>query len=174
MSYLRLSLSSKTDHPDIFLAVAGGGPENLKKELQQQVTDLGIQDNVRFTGPLYGEDQLAPWFLSATAFCYPSNIGLSMMHAFGYGLPAIIGDDFSKCNPEIYAFKTDYNGLTFKDGDPIELAKTISLLVNQPEMQQTLGKNAHQTILDTANIENMVAGFCNAIDYATRVKGRNR
>ena len=160
----------KTDHPDIFLAVAGGGPETLKKELHQQVKNLGIEENVRFTGPLYGEDQLAPWFLSATAFCYPSNVGLSMMHAFGYGLPAIIGDDFSKCNPEIYAFKPDYNGLTFKDEDPVDLAKKISLLISQPETQQALGKNAHQTIVDTANIENMVSGFCNAIDYAVKAK----
>ena len=163
----------KTDHPDIFLAVAGGGPETLISKLQQQVTDLGIQDNVRFTGPLYGEDQLAPWFLSATGFCYPSNVGLSMMHAFGYGLPAIIGDDFSKCNPEIYAFKPDQNGLTFKDGDPVDLAKKISLLVNQPKMQQALGKSAHQTIVDTANIEIMVSGFCNAINYATNANCRN-
>ncbi|MDB4766595.1 glycosyltransferase family 4 protein [bacterium] len=163
----------KEDRPNIFLAIAGGGSKTLISKFQNLIQELDIEQNVRLMGPVYGEDKLAPWFLSATAFCYPSNVGLSMMHAFGYGLPVIIGDDFSKCNPEIYAFKSQYNGLVFRADDPESLAQKILHLVNQPDLKATLGENAQQTIDETANIDLMVSGFYDAIQYATSVNRGN-
>ena len=44
-------------------------------------------DLVGDLGSIYDEIELAPWFLTADAFVYPENIGLSILHAFGYGLP---------------------------------------------------------------------------------------
>ena len=33
--------------------------------------------------------------------CYPVNIGLSLLHAFGFGLPVVTGNDIGSHNPGI-------------------------------------------------------------------------
>ena len=160
---LRGIAKAKSKHPDILLAVIGGGNKEQVDTLRDLARQLDIETNVHFLGSIYEEHEIAPWFLVSKIFCYPSNIGLSLMHAFGYGLPALIGDDFSKCNPEIYAFEPGINGMTFKDGDSDDLAIQICKLFEDADLQQTLGRNAAKTAAETATLENMVAGIEEAI-----------
>jgi glycosyltransferase involved in cell wall biosynthesis len=162
----------RMQHPNILLIVIGKGLPETMEPLVELTEQLELQDNVRFLGPIYGEESLAPWFLSSKVFCYPSNVGLSLFHAFGYGLPALLGNDFSKCNPEIYAFRAGYNGLTFEDANPISLSEKISSLIMDPAFQKTLGENASKTAAEVVTLDNMVAGFVEAINFA--VSGRSK
>ena len=62
-------------------------------------------DSIRWLGALYEQEVMAPWFLSAKVFVYPGYIGLSIMHAMGYGLPVITHDNMDNQSPEVAALR---------------------------------------------------------------------
>lgn len=158
--------SAKQSIPSILLIIIGSGDEALKNELISQATALGCDNNIRFLGAIYSEEELAPWYCAADTFCYPSNIGLSLMHAFGYALPVIIGDNLSKCNPEIYAFRDKYNGLLYKQENIASLEKALVDIMKNNDLQKTLSLGAQDTATNVVTLENMVTGFKRAIVHA--------
>jgi glycosyltransferase involved in cell wall biosynthesis len=149
--------------PQSLLTIIGSGNDREKEELKNLVNSLNLSENVRFLGSIYRENEIAPWFLSAKIFCYPSNVGLSLLHAFGYGIPVLLGDDFSRCNPEIYAFENDFNGCTFVEGSSTDLSKQIVNLLADDSLRQQLSTNGIQTVANKASLDNMVQGFAVAI-----------
>ena len=94
-----------------FVAIGKGDAE--RQRLEKLVAHLDLAHQVRFLGPIYDELELAPWFLTADLFCYPQNIGLSLLHAFGYGLPVITSDHVESQNPEIEALRHGENGMLY-------------------------------------------------------------
>ena len=143
----------------------GNGRDDQR--LRSLVKELNCDSNVLFTGPIYEEQQLAPWFLSSSVFCYPSNIGLSLMHAFNYGLPVVLGDDFDRCNPEIYAFENGSNGITFQDGDFTSLANCLLKLLSDQDLLQRLSDGAIKTS-QSITLERFVDGYAEAIRFAAK------
>lgn len=139
--------------------IIGKGDEEerrLKILAQQQ----GVIDRIRFLGPIYKEQELAPYFLSSQAFCYPANIGLSILHAFGYGLPVITSDNAEAQNPEISSLKNNENGLVYANDNSGDLAKKILyLLQGNTEMHNYLSSNASDTASTQYSISKMVDGF---------------
>ena len=76
--------------PDIYLAIAGRGP--LQTSLQQQVTELGLEDNVKFLGFL--PDELLPVaYQAADLSIMPSQsfegFGLAIVESLACGTPVI-------------------------------------------------------------------------------------
>lgn len=76
--------------PDIYLAIAGRGP--LQSTLQQQVTELGLEDNVKFLGFL--PDELLPVaYQAADLSIMPSQsfegFGLAIVESLACGTPVI-------------------------------------------------------------------------------------
>ena len=156
--------------PDLTLVLIGKGDE--RPALEHRAADRGIAANVRFLGPVYGEPDLAPWFLCADAYCYPVNIGLSLMHAFGYGLPVVTSDRTESQNPEIEAFRDGENGLTYADGDPAALAAALGWLLDDPDLRGRLGREARRTVLEEFTLSNMVDGFVASAEYCRGPEGR--
>lgn len=151
-------------HPGLKVVVIGNGP--AKPALEEQVRRLGLDGSVIFTGAIYQESDLAPWFLSATAFVYPTNIGLSILHAMAYGLPVVTSDRLESQNPEIEALVPESNGLTFAHGSVSDLAGVIERLISEPQLRERLAANAASQRRFT--IERMVDGLEGAIRYASR------
>jgi glycosyltransferase involved in cell wall biosynthesis len=162
---LLLEAFAKVVHarPDARLVIIGRGPEQSK--LESMATSLGISKAVRFTGAIYEEDQLAPWFLSASVFAYPKAIGLSILHAFGYGIPVVTCDDIPSHNPEIEALRPGENGLLYRHGDTAAFANAILRILENPEEQERMRAAARHTITgpDGFTIDRMVQGFTDAI-----------
>lgn len=142
------------------------GSGTAEADLRRRARELGLADKVRFLGPIYEESDLAAWMLCADVFCYPANIGLSLLHAFGYGLPVVTGDNISAHNPEIEAFEDGVNGLFFRHGDARSLADTLELLIKDKELAVRLGEEALRTVLERFTLEGMVNGLEAAIEYA--------
>lgn len=76
--------------PDIYLAIAGRGP--LQTSLHQQVTELGLEDNVKFLGFL--PDELLPVaYQAADLSIMPSQsfegFGLAIVESLACGTPVI-------------------------------------------------------------------------------------
>ena len=80
----------KPEIPDIWLAIAGKGP--LQADLQQQATDLGLNDNVKFLGFL-PDDQLPIAYQAADLSVMPSQslegFGLAVLESLACGTPAL-------------------------------------------------------------------------------------
>lgn len=76
--------------PDFWLAVAGKGP--LKTLLEQQATELGLNDHVRFLGFL-PDDQLPLAYQAADLSIMPSQslegFGLALVESLACGTPAL-------------------------------------------------------------------------------------
>lgn len=183
-------------HPGVQLVVIGGGSE--LEPLKQQAARLGLNGEaggtsgakVRFLGAVYGEPNIAPWFLSSDLMVFPSHMGLSALHAMGYGVPVITCNNASKHGPEFDVIRDVFaasnptrergasdahlapNGATFRDEDTQDLAvKVIDLLNDRTRLQQ-LAASAHYTAAEQYSIPKMVDGFEAALRFAAARRGR--
>ena len=118
-----LAMQPLADQP-VRAAIVGTGP-NLQR-YQRLARDLGLGDRIEWVGPVYREEELAPWFMSATAYVYPGSVGLGVQHAFAYGLPVVsVGDD-AALTSEGRAVVHDYNGLQYRNLSPQHLSATLA------------------------------------------------
>ncbi|RKD20440.1 hypothetical protein BCY91_02150 [Pelobium manganitolerans] len=119
-----------TQIPSIIWCIIGSGEEH--QHLENMVKTLGMNNHVRLIGDLYDEQALAPWFLSSRLMIHPASIGLSLLHAFAYGVPVLTNDDFKRHGPEIVALEDGKNGLLFREGDATHLKeKVVSFFSNE-------------------------------------------
>lgn len=151
----------RADHPDVLLAVIGDGA--LKADAEVKVEALGLAKNVRFLGAIFDEEKLAPWFLSAQCLLYPGPIGLSLLHAFAYGLPVVTHDNLRNQNPEIAALEPGANGLTFKENDVADFANALGRILADPTFQSALSERARTTAHQDYTMAAMVRNFENAV-----------
>jgi glycosyltransferase involved in cell wall biosynthesis len=156
--------------PDLRVVIVGDGPD--RPRLERIAEEVGAREHLRFTGAVYGEDNVAPWFLSADVFCYPANIGLSLIHAMGYGLPVVTGDLIEAHNPEIEALRDGINGFFFRHADPDSLAEVLGRLLADPALRRRMGEAARDTVTNDFSIEKMVDGMEAAIRVAAVRHGR--
>ncbi len=160
------AILAKGDRPSVKTIIVGAGAEleNLKK----LAADLGISQNMRFAGAVYGEQDIAPYWMSAKVFCYPRNIGLSLIHAFGYALPVVTTDSRESQNPEIDAFEPGENGMTYRDLDVEDLARVLNGMLADRDRTGAMSRYAHQTVLGKFSMPSMVDGMEAAIRHAAK------
>ena len=151
----------RSDHPEVLLAVIGDG--ELREQAEAMVADRGLGDHLRFLGAMFDEDQLAPWFLSAQCLLYPGPIGLSLLHAFAYGLPVITHDNLKNQNPEIAAMQPGANGLTFRENDVADFAKALGRILADPALQSAMSVHARTTAHRDYTMAAMVRNFEEAV-----------
>ena len=101
---------------------------------------------------------------SASAFVYAGAVGLSLIHAFAYGLPAIISSDMNDHNPEALLFRDGECGATFLRDDVDSLADTICRQLGNPDALQAQGARAYVIAHDRLGIDRMAARFLAALD----------
>jgi glycosyltransferase involved in cell wall biosynthesis len=154
--------------PAARLAIIGRGSEEAA--LRAQVARLNLGQHVIFAGSVYDDMHLAPWFLSAACMAYPVAIGLSILHAFGYGLPVVTSDDLAAHNPEIESFRAGENGLLYRDGDAGDFAAKMLACMNDLPLRSRMGASALATVREPDGfcLERMVRGFTDAIAFATQ------
>ncbi len=156
--------------PADYTAVFIGGGEDTPI-VQTRTVELGLRDRVRLLGPIYDEALLAPWFRAADVFVYPGGIGLSIHHAFGYGLPVVTHGDADEQMPEFAALVPGVNGEIFPHGDAKALARTLAALCGDTRRRADLSKGAAETVATGWNIDDMVSRFAAAIRIAGRRRG---
>ncbi len=153
-------------HPGLKIMIVGkGGDENRLRALADALDLVG---RVIFAGAIYDEMKLAPWMLSSDVFAYPVNMGLSVLHAFGYGLPVVTSDRLELHGPEIEALRPGVNGLLYRHGDIDALAETLSGLLADEQRRQRMSAEAHRTATQEFSLKNMVDGMEAAIRFAAR------
>lgn len=143
---------------NIILVIIGDGEEsNTLCNLA-----LNLNMDVKFLGEEYDEDILANWFAVSEIYIMPGWIGLSIVHAFCYGLP-IITLDRKEHAPEFSYFKNNYNGIIIGNNDEKELAKQVIKLLLDSSKLKEMSHNALLTIKKDANINLMLDKMSRAI-----------
>ena len=153
--------------PNVLLVVIGDGPELLS--LQTMAKELGVEKFVRWLGSIYDERELAPWFLTADAFVFPGAIGLSVLHAMGYGLPVLTHSDSTRHGPEFAAIDAGKNSLTYTRGDLGDFLKQLSRLLADKTFRESLSNSARETVATTYSMDGMVRRFVTAVEAASKI-----
>jgi glycosyltransferase involved in cell wall biosynthesis len=148
------------------LVIIGDGPE--RPVLESRARAVGVHERVRFLGAIFDQRDLAPWFLSASCFTYPGEIGLSILHAFAYQLGVITHGDKNAHGPEFVALRDGHNGLIYEKGSASDLAAKICRLTADPESVRRFGSNALRTVTDEFSMDAMIENFGAAIRAASR------
>jgi len=151
--------------PNLLWFLIGGGDE--EENLKKLASKLEVEKYVVFLVAIYEEEELAPYFLSSKLFIHPAAIGLSLLHAFGYGIPVIVHDQINLHGPEYAAFENDLTGKNFKFNDPDDLANVIITLLNNPNKINQMKRNVQKIAREQYNVDIMVNRFIQMANYAT-------
>lgn len=153
----------RSSEPEVVAVVIGDGSEE-RERIDSLARASDVSDRMTFLPEEYDEDKLAPWFMSASVLCYPRNVGLSLLHAFGYSLPVVTSNAIENQGPEIEALVPGENGLLFEDGDSDSLAEALKALSADPTRLVRMGMRAHETVTENYTLEKLTSGLLSAIE----------
>lgn len=151
--------------PTATLLIVGGG-DIERDRLESLTQQLGVVDHVRFTGPVYDPREVGGLMSLGDVFCYPRNIGLSILHAFAFGLPVVTSDQTESQNPEIESLREGVNGRLYRDHDAHDLARVITDCLQDNSMRQQLSLESLRTAHEIYTPRAMIDGMLNAIKVA--------
>lgn len=155
--------SMSAANKNVHLNIIGTG-DNIKF-YKSMCDDLNIANRVHWHGAIFDEMKVARIMLSSHAFIYPGSVGLSLIHAFNYGLPAIIHYNGKYHMPEFSAFENNVNGIAFEQNSIIDLSAKINELSSLDMAEyKAMSNNAFKTIVDSYNVYDMVSRFTNMIE----------
>ena len=123
----------------VSLTVAGSGESQYVRRLEAQVARLGLQDAVRFVGPVHGDAKTSA-FSNADVFVLPSyneNFGIAAAEAFAAGLPAILSDEVALARDARSRAAALVVAL-----DPTAIADAIVKLAADAALRLEMGRNA--------------------------------
>ena len=143
--------------PNVIWCTIGTGPEEEK--LKMMVQSAGLEKYVIFAGEIYEQKKIAPWFLTSELFIHPSSIGLSLLHAFGYGLPVITHNNALFHFPEYAAFEPELTGRTFDEDNILQLANTILDLIKDRKDRERMKLYVQEVARKKYNVDIMVERF---------------
>ncbi|MEU1467634.1 glycosyltransferase family 4 protein [Streptomyces sp. NPDC005761] len=129
--------------PDAVLLIVGGGP--YAGRLKKLAAQTGVQDSVRFTGPVPWEE-LPAHYGAGDVFAMPcrtrrggldvEGLGIVYLEASATGLPVVAGD--SGGAPD--AVLDGETGWVVRGGSAEETAERIVLLLGDAELRQRMGE----------------------------------
>ncbi|MCA9260071.1 MAG: glycosyltransferase family 4 protein, partial [Planctomycetales bacterium] len=151
--------------PDVTTVIIGNGDQE-RERLVALARQTGVESKTRFLSGIYNETVLARWFAAADAYCYPENIGLSLIHAFWYGMPVVTSDRFECHNPEIAALRPGENGMTYAHGDVADLARALETILRDDALRDAMSQQARRTVETEFSLARMVDGMEAAFRYA--------
>jgi glycosyltransferase involved in cell wall biosynthesis len=150
--------------PDLIWVLVGEGPE--RGRLQQLSDEAGVSSHILFVGSEFEEERLAPWFLSAEAMLFPGAIGLTVMHAFGYGLPLVTHNRRDWHGPEFGIFSDGKTGFSFNPGDVLGLRDAVLKALQLDEKKREIMSTTMLNIVrNQYNVDIMATRFA-AIAHA--------
>tara|TARA_Y100000590_G_scaffold451672_1_gene593461 strand:- start:2048 stop:3271 length:1224 start_codon:yes stop_codon:yes gene_type:complete len=145
---------------DIKLLIVGGD-QNSKDQIEylmKLVSDLGLLDNVEFTGPVSQKD-LVKYYNSSDVLVMPSHyetFGLAALEAQACGLPVIaagIG------GPEVF-IQNGRNGYLVPNQEPMEYAKRINQIIQNNVESNIMALESRKTA-ETMSWESTAEKFIN-------------
>jgi len=137
------------------MLIVGDGLSEAQKALIQS------EPNIFYFGKVYDKLKLAEIFCISDVFCIPGSSGLSINHAFFYGLPYIT--TMCQHGPEICYVKSGINGYILSDSSPRKLGEILEDLLENDSDLTRMSMHAKETLFKEASIEGMFQGYLKAI-----------
>lgn len=164
---LAIQALSKIGESAPVLHIIGSGEQ--EEFLRSLVVKLNVSDFVRWHGASTSEEFVSKIANRCRAFVYPGEVGLSLIHAMAYGLPAIVHGEKRAHMPEIAAFEDNVTGLSFPPGDDESLAALLAENIDDFDVLNNLSKNASLKLVNNYTTKSMSARFihlCNLLNDA--------
>ncbi len=127
---------------------------------QAQFLKIKCTNNIYYFGKVLDKKTLGEIFTIADLFSIPGASGLSINHAFYYGLPYITTK--GQHGPEINYVKNGVNGLIVEPNND-SLKSAILELLTDNKKRNKMSNNAKKTLFEKASIEDMFNGYLRAI-----------
>jgi len=157
--------------PDLCWCIIGDG--KAKGSMENVLEEYIQAGSVIFAGATYNEEELAPWFLSAEIFVYPTAVGLSLLHAFGYGLPVVTHNKSTEHGPEFSLFRNLETGMTYEKGNMHHLVQTITCLLKDVTLLSSMRANVSFLAQERYNTAIMAARFISCVSTITQQGNKN-
>lgn len=155
-----------SDAPKLYII----GEGQLSTELRNLSVELNIAKNIQWCGALTTESGIASIANRCKAFVYPGEVGLSLIHAMAYGLPAIVHNQPHLHMPEIAAFKEGKTGITFPHNDSYLLSKAIYHALYQEVALQSFSDCSIDTVDNSFNTKSMADRF---LELVNKIHNKN-
>lgn len=142
------------------LLIIGSGPE--ENNLRKLSGELRLGDSVRLLGGIYDPEVLGKYYIASSLYVLAGMGGLSINEAMSFSLPVLC----SVCDgTERVLVKEGVNGRYFKDGNEDDLVEKIIWFFERPSQSQSMGIKSQMIIRDEVNINTVIKGYLNAMDY---------
>lgn len=139
------------------LEVIGSGEE--QEQLVQISRTLGIENHITWHGAIVDEARIAAIANRCRLFLYPGEVGLSLIHAMAYGLPAVVHSARWRQMPEFAAFEDGVTGRAFRYRDARSLADTLMAVTGEGVLLREYSAGALSRVDDTFNTRDMAKRF---------------
>jgi glycosyltransferase involved in cell wall biosynthesis len=141
----------RTEYPSASLVMAGMD-KGLEKEVKQIVSKTGLDEAVSFPGFLTREAKVqqfsqADIFINTTR---TDNMPVSLLEAFAFGLPVIA----TRVGGVEKLITHGKDGLMVDDDNVDQMVNAVKLLLNDPELAETISINARQ-LAETSSWSNV-------------------
>ncbi len=147
---------------DVKLHIIGDGKEHAV--LAQLAKSLAIADRIEWHGAIVDEAKIGEIMARCRLFVYPGPVGLSLLHAMAYGLPAIIGRHDREYNAEIAAFTDGLTGRSFAMDDAKDLASAIAQSIDDTQNLDRWSNEALRRTHEDFNTARMARHLIDFID----------
>ena len=137
--------------PKVSLIIIGAGP--YRKNLEQLVKELNLQENVFFKGHV-SEKEKKEFLAKSHALVFPSKFegfGMVILEAFEYYKPVLV----SRLRPQSDIVEDKKMGLVLSPDDESEWAEAIIHIFNQPDLAAKMGENGRIALEKKYNLEIM-------------------
>jgi len=140
-------------HPDLSLAVVGGGDD--RPRLERLAVLAGAGEHVRFFSGLT-QEQLRACYARCEVFALPSGgegFGLVFLEAMALGKPVVGGAHGG--TPDI--IENGVTGLLVPHGDVERLALALQTLLDDASLRETLGRRGRELVLRRYRFEHFAS-----------------
>jgi len=127
----------KESYPNLKLSIAGSGPQ--RDELKQYIRQAGLEENVILTGKL-DPDEMVSLYHSADIMINPTtvdNMPNAILESMACGVPVVT----TNVGGIPYIVKNESTALMVEVNNPVEMAKQVRKLCENPILYQTLVAN---------------------------------
>lgn len=136
--------------PFASLIIVGDGP--YRKHLEKLTDDLGLRDNVHFTGKV-DQDQLANWYAAGDVFAMPcrtrvggwdvEGLGIVFLEASATGLPVVVGDS----GGAVDAVLDGETGFLVNGNNVSEISDRLSQLLSDQDLARRMGATGRNWVM---------------------------
>ncbi|MDE1844246.1 MAG: glycosyltransferase family 4 protein [Thaumarchaeota archaeon] len=151
-------------YPKVKLFIIGDGPH--RKNLEELVNQLNLQENVKFTGFVSNDEKLRI-ISNSQALVFPSlceGFGLVILEAFSQERPVLV----SNIRPMSDIVTHENNGYALDPHDENIWAKHLIKIMENPSEAFTMGKNGNKLLAESYSQESMYLKVTSMYDNVLR------